>query len=230
MRVAGRSSGSWARAWRKTLVMSPDMPGGKMGGSVRMWVMTAATLAAGVGQVPGEQLEGGHGEGVAVGGRGGLAPPEQLGGAVGRGAEELPGVGEAGRHGLGDAEVHELDPAVLGHEDVVGLDVPVDDGVAVGGAQGPHGLDQDAEARLQVQAVVPDELAQAVALDVLHGDEGPQGRLLAHVETVTMFGWFSWAEISASRLNRSRAWSRSSPAARTTLMASRRFSRGSSAR
>ena len=47
---------------------------------------------------------------------------------------------------------------------------------------------------------------------------------------VTMFGWFSWAEISASRWNRLRAWIRSRPTARTTLMATRRLSRGSSAR
>ena len=47
---------------------------------------------------------------------------------------------------------------------------------------------------------------------------------------VTMFGWLSWAEISASRWNRLRAWARSAPAAWTTLIATRRLSSGSSAR
>jgi len=32
-------------------------------------------------------------------------------------------------HGLGDAEIHELDDAVFGHHDVAGLQVAVDDAV-----------------------------------------------------------------------------------------------------
>ena len=52
MRVPGRSSGSWARAWRNTLVRSPDMPGGNTGGSMRVWVTTAATVLPGWGNSP----------------------------------------------------------------------------------------------------------------------------------------------------------------------------------
>ena len=78
------------------------------------------------------------------------------------------GSGLGHRH-LGDAEVHHLDAAVLFDHDVLGLDVPMDDAVVVGVAQGQHQL--DAEGGSDVGAHHPhplDVLLQGDAGDILH--------------------------------------------------------------
>ena len=80
-----------------------------------------------------------------------------------------PGLG----HGdLGDAEVHHLDAAVLFHHDVLGLDVPVNNAVVVGVAQGKHQLDTEGGGNVGTHHPhLLDVLLQGDAGDVLHDDD-----------------------------------------------------------
>ena len=85
------------------------------------------------------------------------------------GAQGLLGQGVALAHDPGNAEVHDLDAAILQHHHIVGLDVPVDDAPAVGMLQAlgdQHG---------KVQRLLPIEdalylhiLLQGDAVDELH--------------------------------------------------------------
>ena len=67
---------------------------------------------------------------------------DQLGGEIGDGADQGPGAG--GRSdGAGQAEIAELDPAVVGDQDVLRFDVAVDQACGVGGAEPfDDGVDQ----------------------------------------------------------------------------------------
>ncbi len=118
-----------------------------------------------------------------VGRRSGLVAAGALRRDVAGGADEHAGRGD-GRVALdlGDAEVGEHDPAVVGDQHVGRLHVAVQDALAVRGAQHvEHGEpDLGGAARLQ-QAVLPDDLGERLALDELHDDPGPVV-LLDHVE------------------------------------------------
>ena len=86
----------------------------------------------------GEQLVEHDAGGVHVGAGVGAAVDDQLGGEVGDGADQDAagrGVLGVGADRLGQAEVGDLDPAVVGDQDVLGLDVAVDQAGAVGGGQ-----------------------------------------------------------------------------------------------
>jgi hypothetical protein len=72
---------------------------------------------------------------------------------------------------LGQAEVQDLDVAVLGDHQVLGLEVPVDDpgGVRLGKALGS--LDSDVEKPLRRQRLGRgNEVAKRLPFDQLHGD------------------------------------------------------------
>ena len=102
----------------------------------------------------------------------GLPAQHQLGGEVRHGADQRAGAGGR-RDGAGQPEVADLDPAVVGDQHVLGFDVPVDEAGVVGRPQPlDDGVDQgQGQARGQ-RALVLDDVAQRVALDVLHHQVG----------------------------------------------------------
>ena len=97
---------------------------------------------------------------------------DKLGGEVGDGPDQ--GARAGGRRdGAGQAEVAELDPAVVGDQDVFRLDVPVDQAGGVGGAEAfDDRIDQGQGQPRRQGALVVDDVAQRVALDVLHHQIG----------------------------------------------------------
>jgi hypothetical protein len=99
--------------------------------------------------------------------------PGLLGRHVGHRAECRPALGQrdAPRE-LGQPEVHDLGPAVLGDHDVGALDVPVDDAARVGLAQSRGDLGGDVQGFGGLERAPSDPVPQGLALDVLHGDEG----------------------------------------------------------
>ncbi|CAI9419720.1 hypothetical protein HIDPHFAB_03834 [Nocardioides sp. T2.26MG-1] len=128
-----------------------------------------------VGLGAGQQLEEHHAGGVHVRARVGTAVDHQLGGEVGDGADQHPaggGVLRVGADRAGQPEVGHLDPAVLGDEHVLGLDVAVDDAGPVGRGQGgQHRLDQRERPRRRHRALLADQVAQGDAVDQLHREE-----------------------------------------------------------
>ena len=101
-----------------------DVPEGDLGGHL-----------AGERLPAGEHLEEHDARGVDVGAGVGDAPGDQFRRQVGDGAEQDAGAGGRGGGGAGQAEVGDLDPAVVGEDDVLGLDVAVHDAGAVRGAE-----------------------------------------------------------------------------------------------
>ena len=123
----------------------------------------------------GEQLVEQHPDGVHVGARVAAAVDDELGGEVGDGADEHAaggGVLGVGGDGLGQAEVGDLDPAVVGDQDVLGLDVAVDQAGPVGVREGREDrLHEGQGARRRHRALLADHVAQRVPGDVLHHEE-----------------------------------------------------------
>ena len=71
---------------------------------------------------------------------------------------------------LGEAEVEDLDVAVVGHEDVVGLEVAVDDALAVRGGEAPRDLERPVDRLLLRHGRAVELAAQRLALEQLgHG-------------------------------------------------------------
>jgi hypothetical protein len=68
------------------------------------------------------------------------------------------GVGAVDERGLGvsETEVEELDVAVPGEEDVLGLDVAMDDAAIVGGGEGVGGLATNLEGALREDGAARD--------------------------------------------------------------------------
>ena len=97
-----------------------------------------------------------------------------LGRHVGRGADDAVGPGQAAGvdQQLGDPEVHHLDLAERADRDVVGLRVPVDDVVGVGGADRAQQLLDDVQGLGDRQpAPVGEHRPDREAVDELHDDE-----------------------------------------------------------
>ncbi len=96
-----------------------------------------------------------------------------LGGQVGGGAEHGGRLGDVavGVDRPCDAEVGHLHAALVGHEDVAGLDVPVDEAAVVGVLQRGGDVGGDLEGPLLGQAARPDGVLQPPALHQLHDDE-----------------------------------------------------------
>ena len=124
----------------------------------------------------GQQLEEHAAGGVQVGARVDGLALGLLGREVLRRADDGLGLGHRRvgvGHRAGDAEVHDLDGAVVGDHDVRGLDVAVDDAVAVAVGEGVEDPLGDAEGLGRRQrAALGEDLAQGPAVDVLHDDEG----------------------------------------------------------
>src|SRR5690606_16984100 len=97
-----------------------------------------------------------------------------LRGEVLGGAENGAGVGNRGRvvrNGTGDAEVHDLDLAVLRDHDVARLDIAVHDQGAVAVLErGEHAVD-DAHRFARLQRAVGDDVFQQATVDGLPDDE-----------------------------------------------------------
>ena len=118
-----------------------------------------------------------------------------LGGHVAGGAEHRPLLGQvaagaaAGDLGLvvaadrlGDAEVEHLDAAVAGDHHVVGLEVAVEDALAVRRGERVHQRRGDGEEALELDPVARDEALEGLALDQLHGEEVAAVGLLDRVD------------------------------------------------
>ena len=119
---------------------------------------------------PGQQLVQHHAGGVDVAGRLDAAPGRLLRRHVGDGADHVAVAGERVRvHEVGDAEVHDLDvPPVVEH-DVLGLDVAVDDALAVRVRERVEELHPDRDHIPVVQLVA--QLVERVAADELPDED-----------------------------------------------------------
>ena len=141
------------------------------------------------GGAPGQQFVEHHPKAVDVRARVDAHPARAascrlLRGHVDRGAEELLDAGEkrlAGGillDGLGDAEVDDLRHGLsvaLGHEDVRGLEVAVDDALLVGVIDGGADVAEQFEALAGVEIVLIAVVGDGDAVDQLHGEVGPPG-------------------------------------------------------
>ena len=82
-----------------------------------------------------------------------------------------------------DAEVRDFRGPVVRHQDVRGLDVPMDDPLRVGGVQSRRDLTHDRHGFLELQARLDDDPLESRAGDELHDDEHLAGLVvLADVE------------------------------------------------
>ena len=133
-----------------------------------------------------------HREEVAAGV--GLAGADVLRRHVAHGAHDRPRGGHIGVADLGHAEIHdfgvEATPVAL-HADVGGLDVPVDDVLAVGETQAVTDLGQDLQGLGAREGLLLEQLVQVMPLYELHGDvehalvlaefvDGHQIRMIQH--------------------------------------------------
>ena len=92
--------------------------------------------------------------------------------------DALGGLGSRRLEELGEAEVEDLGMAVRGHDDVLGLDVPVDDARLVRLLEAAPDLGGDLEGAEEVELAALDEGLHRLALDELHGDEEALGPLV----------------------------------------------------
>ncbi len=136
------------------------------------------------GQPPGEQLIHHHAEGEDVASSIHRLTGSLLRRHVGHGAQGGGRLGDLlGVLALGQAEVHDLDPAPGGEHDVGGLNIPVDDALLVGGHQALADLDADIQDLFDLQfflldALLTGDLLEGFPLDVLHDDEIAPGAAL----------------------------------------------------
>ena len=79
-----------------------------------------------------------------------------------------------------EAEVEKLGLPALRHENVGRLDVPVDDAARVGRLEGVGDLGSEVEKGVQGQRSGAEAIAQGLAVEQLHRDEGP-ALMLVHV-------------------------------------------------
>ena len=92
----------------------------------------------------GQHFVADHPQGIHVGGGGDVFPLGLFRGHVLGGAHHHAGAGErCGGRGLGDTKVGDFHLAILGDEQVAGLDVPVDEAAFVDGGQAVGGLLQN---------------------------------------------------------------------------------------
>ena len=146
---------------------------------------------AGVRLASGEQLVEHDACGVHVAARVGHALLDLLRRQVGGGAHECAGAGQALvglLHRAGQPEVGHLHPAVLGDEDVLGLDVAVHHARLVGGAQRGQDRGHRLQGVLRTQpTLLLEQVAQGLTRNVLHGQEHVS-RVLALVEDLHHVG------------------------------------------
>ena len=126
----------------------------------------------------GQQLEQQDAGGVDVGAGVGAAVLDLLRGEVGDGADEHAGRrgDRAGLDGAREAEVGDLDPAVVRQQDVLGLDVAVHEPGGVGGGERhEHRLEQVERPRRRQRALGAEHVAQGAAGHPLHHQVGGAG-------------------------------------------------------
>ena len=128
-----------------------------------------------------ESLEGRHSEGIAICGWRGIAAHQQFRRGIGGRPEHHARSGEPGLVTPGDAEVHELETPFQADQHVLGLDVPVDDARLFRGFEGRHALQEQPQRHIHGEIFL-DEMRQARALDVLHGEE--RAHLVVHAHVV----------------------------------------------
>ncbi len=137
--------------------------------------------AAGVGEAAGEHLEEDDAGGVEVGALVDRLAERLLGGEVLERADGGLGGGDPGVVALeveGEAEVGELDGAVVGEQDVAGLDVAVDDADAVQRGEAAEDLGGKRHGLLDRQRPFGHSVAQRAAGDRLERDEDGRTRAL----------------------------------------------------
>ena len=76
-----------------------------------------------------------------------------------------------GRCELGEAEIQHLGVAALGHKDVGGLDVAVDDALGMSGVQSVGNLDGQREHGFAIERLSANEVLEGHAVEKFHGDE-----------------------------------------------------------
>jgi hypothetical protein len=154
---------------------------------VRVLVGDLHRLFALVGLLAGEHLVEHDAERVDVAAGVGRTAGDELGGEVRDGAEERGTRGGVGGRGTREPEVPELDPTVVGEQDVLGLEVAVHDAGAVRGRQaGEHGTEDVRRLFRGERAVLVQEVPQRDARDVLHHDVDAVvlGALVVHAHQV----------------------------------------------
>ena len=140
------------------------------------------------------------------------------------------GDGLAG-HRAGQAEVGDLDRAVVVDDDVLGLDVAVDQALGVRlGERLQHRLEHVEGGPGREQALLAQDVAQGLAGDVLHRQEDAAVVLALVVDTATTLGCDSDALERASRRKRVTKLSSWVRCWRMTFSATSRSSRSSTAR
>jgi hypothetical protein len=130
---------------------------------------------------------------------------------------------------LGEAEVEDLDPPVLRHEDVLGLQIPVDDALVVRGRQAMRDLDRVVDRLPRREASRRKLRAQRLALEQLLDDVG-RPVMRPDVVDDRDVGWLSSPAAFASCSNRRRRSASDENDAGSTLIATSRERRGSFAR
>ena len=81
-------------------------------------------------------------------------------------------IGRYGRLVFGETEIEQLRPSV-GEHDVAGLEIAMDDPLAVRRAERARNRDGDLECLVKRERAFLDAGGESLALEVLHGDEGP---------------------------------------------------------
>src|SRR5690242_6457575 len=76
-----------------------------------------------------------------------------------------------GSHYLRKPEVENLGVTALGHEDIGGLDVAMNDALGVGGVERVSDFDGERKNQFGVHGTVADSVLQSQAIQKLHGDE-----------------------------------------------------------
>ena len=110
-------------------------------------------------------------EGIQIRSGIGVAALGLLGRNIVDGAQSLLGQGIALAHNPGNAEVHDLDAAVLQHHHIVGLDVPMDNAPAMGVFQALGDLHGKMQGLLPVEHALDFHvLLQGNTVDELHDD------------------------------------------------------------
>src|SRR5437016_505255 len=74
---------------------------------------------------------------------------------------------------FGEAKIENFDGATVGHENVGGLDIAMDDALFVCGVQGVSELDADVNGAQNGEGAEGNQLVEGLAFEQLHGDEGP---------------------------------------------------------
>src|SRR4029077_9972872 len=75
------------------------------------------------------------------------------------------------RMGFGQSEIEDLGVSALGHEEIRGLDIAMDDSFGVGGIEGVGDLDSQVEQRFEVDGARVDAVLEGFAVEKFHGDK-----------------------------------------------------------